>query len=42
VRIAQCIEPDKGRAALYAELFESYCGLYPALRATNSRLHDFC
>jgi sugar (pentulose or hexulose) kinase len=40
VRIAESLEPDPARTALYAELFDTYCGLYPALRATNWQLHD--
>jgi xylulokinase len=40
VRIAQHFDPDPRRAALYAELYEMYCALYPALRDTSWRLHD--
>jgi xylulokinase len=40
VHVTRCIEPDTASSELYSELFESYCGLYPALRETNWRLHD--
>ncbi len=40
VRIAHQFEPDPRRAAVYEELFDMYCGLYPALRETSWRLHD--
>jgi xylulokinase len=38
VRMSTCLEPDPARAAIYSELFESYAGLYSALRDTNWRL----
>jgi xylulokinase len=41
VHIVRQLEPDMERSALYAQLFETYCGLYPALKATNWRLHEF-
>ena len=40
VRIVQRFDPDPQRAALYTELFEAYCSLYPALRQTSWQLHD--
>jgi len=40
VRMSRRLEPDAERSAMYAEMFEMYCGLYPALKATNWRLHD--
>jgi len=40
VRVSRRLEPDERNAALYARLFDSYRGLYPALRETSWRLHD--
>jgi xylulokinase len=34
------IEPDPAHVSEYAERYEAYCGLYPALRATMYRLGD--
>jgi xylulokinase len=40
VRIHRGFEPDPTRAARYAQLFDGYRTVYPALRETNWRLHD--
>jgi xylulokinase len=40
VHIRRRFDPDPARATLYAELFQIYDALYPALRDTNWRLHD--
>jgi xylulokinase len=40
VRVNRRFEPDPLRAELYSTLYESFCGLYPALREVNWRLHD--
>ena len=40
VRIVDRLEPNPEHVALYSELFETYCALYPALREANWRLHD--
>lgn len=40
VHIRRIFEPDPGRATLYAELYQTYASLYPALREANWRLHD--
>jgi xylulokinase len=40
VRVDRRFEPDPGRADLYSNLYDSFCGLYPAVREINWRLHD--
>lgn len=39
VRVSRRLEPDERNAAHYAQLLESFRGLYPALRETSWRLH---
>jgi xylulokinase len=41
VRIARRFEPESAAAARYDELYAAYRQLYPALRQTHWRLHDF-
>jgi xylulokinase len=41
VRIARQFDPDPRAAAMYEELYAAYRRLYPALRETHWRLHDF-
>lgn len=41
VRIDREFEPQPESAAQYARLFETYQQVYPQLRETNWRLHDF-
>ena len=40
VRIVQRYEPNERRVAFYSNLYDTYCGLYPALKETSWRLHD--
>jgi xylulokinase len=41
VNIQRRFDPDPERATLYSDLLAVYGLVYPALRETNWRLHDF-
>jgi xylulokinase len=41
-RVETTVEPEPARTAVYRELLEIYCEVYPALRGTFTRLAAFC